>query len=78
MVHLLITELYCYQVAILITANSFDNSGGVVSADTFSLSVAGNFDYGTITTNALNLQVGGDFSYDDSANDFTWRANDSP
>ena len=60
-----------------ITANSFDNSGGVVSADTFSLSVAGNFDYGTITTNALNLQVGGDFSYDDSANDFTWRANDS-
>ena len=31
----------------------------------------------TITTNALNLQVGGDFSYDDSANDFTWRANDS-
>ena len=60
-----------------ITANSFDNSGGVVSADTFSLSVAGNFDYGTVTTNALNLQVGGDFSYDDSANDFTWRANDS-
>ena len=43
----------------------------------FSLSVAGNFDYGTITTNALNLQVGGDFNYDDSANDFTWRANDS-
>ena len=60
-----------------ITANSFDNSGGVVSADTFSLSVAGAFDYGTVTTNALNLQVGGDFSYDDSANDFTWRANDS-
>ena len=59
------------------TANSFDNSGGVVSADTFSLSVAGNFDYGTVTTNALNLQVGGDFNYDDSANDFTWRANDS-
>ena len=57
--------------------NSFDNSGGVVSADTFSLSVAGAFDYGTVTTNALNLQVGGDFSYDDSANDFTWRANDS-
>ena len=60
-----------------ITANSFDNSGGVVSADTFSLSVAGAFDYGTVTTNALNLQVGGDFNYDDSANDFTWRANDS-
>ena len=31
------------------------------------------FDYeGTITTNAFNLQVGGDFSYNDSANDFIW------
>ena len=40
--------------------------------------MAGDFDYanGTITTNALNLTVGGDFSYDDSANDFTWGAND--
>ena len=60
-----------------ITANSFDNSGGVVSADTFSLSVAGAFDYGTVTTNAFNLQVGGDFSYNDSANDFVWGANDT-
>ena len=61
-----------------ITANSFDNSGGVVSADTFSLSVAGDFDYtqrGTTNVTSLNLQVGGVFSYDDSSNDFTWRAN---
>ena len=55
-----------------ITANSFNNTGGVVISDTFALSVAGDFDYlanylGTITTNAFNLQVGGDFSYDDSA-----------
>ena len=60
-----------------ITANSFDNSGGVVSSDTFSLSVAGAFDYGTITANAFNLQVGGDFNYDDTNSDFTWGANDS-
>ena len=31
----------------------------------------------TFTTNALNLNVGGDFSYDDSANDFDWGANDT-
>ena len=65
-----------------ITANSFNNSGGVVISDTFALSVAGDFDYlanylGTITTNAFNLQVGGDFSYDDSASNFTWRATDT-
>ena len=66
-----------------ITANSFVNTGEVVNADNFALSVAGDFDYstnflnnGTITANALNLNVGGDFSNNDSASDFTWRAND--
>ena len=66
-----------------ITANSFTNTGGVVSADTFALSVAGNFDYvteflnnGTITTDVLNLTVGGNFTNDDENNDFTWGAND--
>ena len=63
-------------------SGSFNNTGGVVSADTVSLSVAGDFDYvadfnGTITTNAINLNVGGDFSNNDLANDFTWGANDS-
>ena len=63
-----------------ITANSFTNTGGVLNSDTFALSVAGDFDYtkkGTITTNAFNLNVGGDFSNNDSANDFTWGANDT-
>ena len=64
-----------------ITANSFDNTGGVLNAATFALSVAGDFDYannGTITTTtAYNLNVGGDFSNNDSANDFTWGANDN-
>ena len=32
---------------------------------------------GTITTNTFNLNVGGDFSNNDSANDFTWGANDA-
>ena len=42
--------------------------------------MAGDFDYtkkGTITTNTFNLNVGGDFSNNDSANDFTWGANDT-
>ncbi len=63
--------------------NSFANTGGV-AADTFNLSVAGDFDYisdfsrnGTINTNSFNLNVGGDFSNNDAANDFTWGANDS-
>ena len=60
-----------------ITANTFNNTGGVVDVDEFALSVAGDFDYGTITANAFNLQVGGDFSYDDSANDFVLGVNDS-
>ena len=44
-----------------ITANSFTNTGGVVSADTFALSLAGDFNYssdflnnGTITADNLN------------------------
>ena len=65
-----------------ITANSFDNSGGVLISDALTVSLAGDFDYlanylGTITINTLNLNVGGDFSYDDSASNFTWRANDT-
>ena len=59
-----------------ITANTFINTVGVV-ADAFTVSVAGDFDYGTITANAYNLQVGGDFSYDDSASNFTWGENDT-
>ncbi len=62
-------------------SNSFSNTGGVASADTFNLSVGGDFDYvadrGTINTNNFNLNVGGDFSNNDAANDFTWGANDS-
>ena len=62
--------------------NSFTNTGGVLNATAFALSVAGDFDYvadfnGTITTNALNLNVGGDFSNNDAANDLDWGANDS-
>ena len=59
-----------------LTANSFANSGGVV-ADALTVSVAGDFDYGTITANSYNLNVDGDFSYDDSANDFVLGLNDT-
>ena len=67
-----------------ITANNFINSGGSITADTFSLSVAGDFDYtdnylnnGNIEATSLNFQVGGDFSYNDASNDFVWNIDDS-
>ena len=53
------------------------NTGGVVNADALALSVAGDFDYGTITANTFNLNVGGNFSYNNSANDLDWGVNDS-
>ena len=66
------------------TNNSFTNTGGVLNATAFALSVAGDFDYvaeylgnGTITTNTLNLNVGGDFSNNDASSDFVWGANDT-
>ena len=43
----------------------------------YSVSVAGDFDYGTITANSYNLNVDGDFSYDDAANDFVLGLNDT-
>ena len=46
-------------------------------ADALTVSVAGDFDYGTITANSYNLNVDGDFSYDDSANDFVLGLNDT-
>ena len=71
-----------------VTADNFFNNefieDGNISANSFALSVAGDFDYvadylnnGTITTNALNLQVGGDFSYNDTNSNFAWHANNS-
>ena len=71
-----------------ISANSFVNShprgDGNIIADTFALSVTGDFDYGSeflgngnIKTTTLNLQVGGDFSYSDTNRNFSWHANNS-
>ena len=69
--------------SLTITANSFANTGGVVNVDTFNLSINNDFDYvtgyrsnGTITDSALNLNVAGNFSYD-NVNDFIWLASDS-
>ena len=62
----------------------FGNASGNITADTFTLSVAGYFDYaydflnnGNIYATSLNLRVGGDFAYDDANNDFVWFVNDS-
>ena len=74
--------------ALTISADSFINNStqgaGNIIADTFALSVAGDFDYvaeflgnGAITTNALNLNVRGDFSYNDTNSNFIWHANNS-
>ena len=67
-----------------ITANTFINTVGVVNVDTFNLSINNDFDYiadylnnGIITTNTLNLQVGGNFSNNDASNNFTWGASNS-
>ena len=77
---------------ISISAESFINvntdplafAEGTISADTFALSIAGDFDYiaeyldnGTISNDALNLNVGGNFTNDDSASNFTWATNDN-
>ena len=65
-------------------SGSFNNTGGVVSADTFNLTVASAFDYiadylnnGTITTNTFNLTLGGSFSNRDASDDFVVATNDS-
>ena len=60
--------------------NSFNNTGGVISADTVSLSVAGDFDdtkKGIINANYFNLTAGGSFINDDTNNDFVLAENDS-
>ena len=59
-----------------ITANTFINTVGVV-ADALTVSVAGDFDYGTITANSYNLNVGADFSYDDDGTNFVLGLNDT-
>ena len=55
------------------STGSFDNTGEVLNADTFNLSVAGDFD-GTkeiiINANYFNLTAGGSFINDDTNNDF--------
>ena len=41
-----------------ITANTFNNTGGVLISDALTVSLAGDFNYeGTITTNAYNLNI---------------------
>ena len=65
----------------IITGKNFINAAGVygtITANTFALSAAGDFvKYGTINVDAgLNLQIGGDFNYNDSAGDLVWNAND--
>ena len=47
-----------------------------------TINVESDFDYvadfnGAIDFNSLNLNVGGNFINNDSANNFTWNANDS-
>ena len=47
MVHLLIMLPSDPTGNLTITANTFNNTGGVVNADALTVSVAGDFDYGS-------------------------------
>ena len=60
-----------------ITANNFINTGGSITADTLSLSVAGDFDYNDIDATNLNIKVGGDFSYNNISKNFVLDASDN-
>ena len=76
-----------------LAGNFIVETASEIIVDTFNLSVAGDFDKivnyradfdtfytnsgGRITVNALNLNVGGDFTFSESANNLTWRANDT-
>ena len=71
-----------------ISADSFVNiqewEEGTINTDRMTLSVAGDFDYakdllnnGEIRMSFINLQVGGDFSYDDTNDDFVWESRNS-
>ena len=61
-----------------IIAKSFTNSGTIDVEHTLDISVVNDFDYaGTIDATSFNLQVGGDFRYNDPNNDFVWNVSDS-
>ena len=62
------------------SSGSFNNTGGVLNADTVSLSLAGDFDdtkKGIINANYFNLTVGGSFINDNTNDDFVLAENDS-
>ena len=68
-----------------ISADNFINTGGIINVNTLSLSVATeDFDFsadylnnGTINATNLNLQVAGNFSYNDVSNNFILNEQDS-
>ena len=62
-----------------IHAGSFTNTG-VLKANTFNLSVIGDFDNtqrGIINATIFNLEVGGDFSNNDATTGFVWEERDT-
>ena len=65
-----------------ITTDNYTQNGAIDVTGALTINVESDFDYvgdfnGTIDFNSLNLNVGGNFIYNDSANDFTWGDNDS-
>ena len=61
-----------------IRVKSFTNSGDIIINHGLNIFVVNDFDYaGTINADALSLQVGGDFRYNDPNNDFVWNVSDS-
>ena len=65
-----------------ITTDNYTQNGAIDVTGALTINVESDFDYvgdfnGTIDFNSLNLNVGGNFIYNDSANDFIWGDNDS-
>ena len=65
-----------------ITADNYTQNGAIDVTGALTINVGSDFDYiadfnGAISFNSLDLSVGGNFSYDDSANNFTWGAQNN-
>ena len=65
-----------------ITTDNYTQNGAIDVTGALTINVESDFDYvadfnGAIDFNSLNLNVGGNFINNDSANNFTWNANDS-
>ena len=65
-----------------ITATQFTNNGAIDFKQKLTLNLTGDFDYSNYentntSAESLDLDIGGNFSYDDNTTNFVWNAGDS-